>query len=366
MIASPRPRGACPFHGQTLSRWGAVGMIVLCCSFGRAEAMPKDQYVALLKQGAAALHAGAAARAEALFTQAISVRPKDPRGYYQRGVARAAARKLVQAEQDYRRAIARDARFAVARNNLGALLLDRGAFKDAIVELKEAVLYKQQYAEAWFNLGLALSGMGHHGEAAKAYRRAARLRPRDIDLRINLGGALQRTNDLNGAVAQLQLAVRLAPRNARARCGLGELLAAKGQIKEAESQLRQATGLDPAYVRGWEQLGLFLARQRQFGPAVDLLKGAIGRHPKTGRRELGRLYLALGRVLHKGRQYDRAVKAYGRAATLVPKRAVVWLLTGLSHAAARHCKAASRAFARFKELGGKSGVSAKALVACRR
>jgi len=276
------------------------------------------------------------------FTAAIRSAPRDPRGYYQRGVCHGRKDDAASAMADYRRALKLKGDFAEANNNLGALLHEQGKTKEAQGYLRRAVRAKADYGEAWFNLGLVLYDMGRVGDAAKAYERAARLRPRDVDVRINLGAALRRAGDLDSAVRQLKMAVGLAPRDPMTRFNYGSLLMEKKRDREASSQLAEAVKLDHKHLRAWHRLALVQARLGSFEEAARSMQRARRLAPTSAavRCDLGKIYRKWGKVAKAMAEYRAALK-------LDPKYAKAHLLIGLAHAGEGRCRAARRAFAAF-------------------
>jgi len=131
------------------------------------------------------------------------------------GVAFDGEGRPLEANLQYRAAIALKPDYEVALNNLGANLNDAGAFAEAERHLSRASAVAPASAEITYNLANALGGVGRHEEALAAYERALRLRPGHVKARVNLGGVLFRLGRFREAADAYREALRLAPGDSR-------------------------------------------------------------------------------------------------------------------------------------------------------
>jgi Tfp pilus assembly protein PilF len=84
------------------------------------------------------------------------------------GVAYEARRQLDLAEREYRRAVRRDARFAVAKVNLGNLAAARGRWAEAERWYRTALRDRADDPDAMNNLAVALTRRGRRLDEAEA------------------------------------------------------------------------------------------------------------------------------------------------------------------------------------------------------
>lgn len=82
------------------------------------------------------------------------------------------------AEAAYRCAILFDENNAHAWNNLGLVLLGRGAVQDSIDALNRAITIDVNYARAHYHLGMAYDAAERYDEAIMSYERAVSLDPK--------------------------------------------------------------------------------------------------------------------------------------------------------------------------------------------
>jgi tetratricopeptide (TPR) repeat protein len=139
-------------------------------------------------RGSRALERGRLDEAEAAFDEALAGALRDA------AVTAAAAgvaavrnkRAIVAIRRGHReRAIAElvlaleaEPRSAAAITTVGNLLLEDGAFDDAIAHYEHAILVDDAYAPAYHNLGVALHRTGRRGDAVRNLRKATRLEGR--------------------------------------------------------------------------------------------------------------------------------------------------------------------------------------------
>jgi len=70
------------------------------------------------------------------------------------------------------KAIKLDPEYAKAWQKKGAILNDRGRYKEAVKCFDKVISLKSRSAEAWNNKGIALEALGRESEAEKAFARA--------------------------------------------------------------------------------------------------------------------------------------------------------------------------------------------------
>jgi beta-barrel assembly-enhancing protease len=97
------------------------------------------------------------------------------------------ARLLKEARASYELAMQLDPRYALARTNYGALLLDAGEVKAAVKALERAVKLAPTSAAAWNNLGVAYATAGDAKQAIAALEKSAALDGKLADPFFNLG-----------------------------------------------------------------------------------------------------------------------------------------------------------------------------------
>jgi FkbM family methyltransferase len=175
-----------------------------------------------------------------------------------RGVVAAQARRLQEAADLFRRAIAADPQLARAHQNLGNALTELGDAAGAIDSFERAVALEPTAVEVHNNLGILRSKRTDYAGAIKALRRAIELSPSYAPAYNNLGIALASSYQFVQAVAAFRRAVALAPENADFQNNLGLGLVELGWPDEALGHLQRAVEIRPDYADAQRNLGIAL------------------------------------------------------------------------------------------------------------
>ncbi len=218
------------------------------------------------------------------------------------------------------RALAVTSNNYLARECLGASLMDGGDYARAEKEFREAARIAPWDLAAYYNLGLSLARRGRTAEAAAAYREVFNHRPGDprahylfgnillesglamdaaaelreaIALREEypeahnkLGLALEAVGRDDEARAQFRRAVELNGRFRDARYNLGVALDKLGREDEAAAQYREAVRLDPSFAAAHNNLGILLARSGDLAGAQAHFSEALSLEPSNERARL--------------------------------------------------------------------------------
>jgi Flp pilus assembly protein TadD len=219
--------------------------------------------------------------AEAAYRKAYAHDPDAPTAS-NLALTLAALGRAQEADEFYRKAIATDPKYALARSNYGAFLLNQHRPSDAEPQLRRALeLGKQPNDEA--NLGLCLYrlGDGASTEVAKVrYEEAETLLRRSMAksstaniYREALGDVLRlksarlgSAGDFAGAESASREATTWDPKNAKAHNNLATSLLRQGRQMDAAIEYQKVLKLDPNYTSAKEAL----AKIKEANPLTDL------------------------------------------------------------------------------------------------
>jgi protein O-mannosyl-transferase len=146
-----------------------------------------------------------------LWTHAIAVTGPNAEAHYNLGVAHLEAGKLEPAAEEFRRTLAIDPRYRLARLNLARVLFTRGRLDEARDEFTQLVETYPDDFLAQFHLGLIASMRKESAEAIARYTQALRLRPEDARAHTNLALELTNQQDYEAARRHLREAERWDP-----------------------------------------------------------------------------------------------------------------------------------------------------------
>jgi len=211
----------------------------------------------------------------------------------------------------------------MADNNLGAYLIEKGLFEEAIVRLRHAVQLKPDYSDAHNNLGNALSKVpGRSAEAISEFEVALGLDPGMAQAHANLGLALSNTPGRKAeGMGQLEAALRGNrdnPEYAQTHADLAIALSSEsGRMPEAAAEFEAALRLKPgsaeildAFGIALDNDGLELARAGRPQEAAGQFEHAVRIRPDNPEfhNNLGSVLTLLGRGPEAIAQYRAALR----------------------------------------------------------
>jgi protein O-mannosyl-transferase len=137
----------------------------------------------------------------------------------------------------------------VAEDNLGAELMDRGRFQEAMARFQDAAAINPQDAFSQLDLGVCEKRQGNIQGAVERYETALRLSA-DSSLRAtafgNLGSIYRTSGDYVHARENYDSALRLLPDNKFALIGLGLIAQKTGDLAHAVDYYAQAVKVEPS------------------------------------------------------------------------------------------------------------------------
>jgi serine/threonine-protein kinase len=219
----------------------------------------------------------------------------------------------------FNRALALDARFAVAQAALGE------AFWTQYVDTREpswaqkateagltALRLDPNRAEVRYTLAVTLAGSGRPDEAIEELHRALAMQPNYDDARRQLGQVLGRQGRVDEAVAEYRKALALTPNSSSTYGSMGLMLLGAARYDDAIAAFQKATELQPDNYIGFQRLGTAYQTVGKVDLALENYEQAIAIRPSA------QAFSNIG-ALHHGRgDFTRAVEAYRQAIALRP------------------------------------------------
>jgi len=274
---------------------------------------------------------------------------KEPRVVFGLAQAYAIDGQREKAVETYRAALALNARFVPAMQNLGELLhamgrpaealpvleqvrtlapenvsvahilgqtyRDLGRLDDALTSLRKAVAGDPDFAEAHNSLGLVLMEKDDTPGAIAALREALRHRPDFAEARSNLANAFAVSGRLDEAIYHHQTAIRLAPKSPSAHFNYASVFMGAQRFTEAQKEMEATIRLQPDHPEAHEALGSLAASHGLWHIAIRHYEAALKARPEFDRALLGMgsALAATGKV-SEARGYLSKAAASGNAA----------------------------------------------------
>ena len=130
---------------------------------------------------------------------------------------------------------------ALAYNNRGATLADKGDHDGAIADYKTAFKLNPPDAVAYINRGIAYGKNGDHDRAIADFDKAIKLNPKQANAYYNRGIAYRDLGDLDRALTNFDKAIKLNPTDANAYYNRGITYERKGEYGRAIADYKSAS-----------------------------------------------------------------------------------------------------------------------------
>lgn len=296
---------------KTRVMWLAVlavsGCAMIVCAQENSKQRVEGMYKAAVTDYQSGRYAAAAHRLEGILPDAA----KSFEVHELLGLVYASMSDNARAQRQLELAVELQPKSALARTNLGALLLQSGQTAPAAEQFRKSLQLDRTAYDANHDLGELYIQSGKLADAVPLLAAAQKANPASYN------------NGFDLVMAELQLG-RL-PQAKAAATGLmkqhetGELHDLLGQIDEksgdyvaAANEYQAAAHLDPSEANLFDW-GSEMLLHRTYEPAIEIFQDATRRFPNSPR-----LFVGLGLALYSRGRYDDAVNALLRAADLDP------------------------------------------------
>jgi tetratricopeptide (TPR) repeat protein len=170
---------------------------------------------------------------------------------------------------------------AIAHNNLGTALFQKGNADEASIHFRQALQINPESAEAYYNIGTILFQKRNIDEAIAYFQKALQINPDYADAQNNLGNAMLQKGSVDEATSHFQQALQINPDNAEAHYNLGIALLQKGSVDEAIAQYQQALQIRPNYAEAQVNLGNALLQKGGVDEAIAHYRQALQIKPDS-------------------------------------------------------------------------------------
>ena len=233
----------------------------------------------LLEAGVARHGEGDRAGAEALFRQALVIRPDNPTALYLLGLARFEAGAAAEAESLIQRLADLKPDHVQAVFTLASIRHWRDDRPGAIAAYRRALEIAPTHTAALVGVARALSESAEHGEALVAAELAVAQAPDDASAYMALAAARRGLGDVLKAADAFAVAAELSPESVGAQVGLSLALADAGEAERAKASALRAVELDPNLCDAWLALGTALRGMHDPRAAADAFAHALALDP---------------------------------------------------------------------------------------
>jgi tetratricopeptide (TPR) repeat protein len=319
-------------------------------------AMPPADVGAILRQADAFWRAGRLAEAEQLCRRILSTQRKHPGASHLLGLVAHSAGHLDAAIGHLEDATAHPRAPSPWHANLAEMLRQRGRLADAERAARKAIALDANYPGALNNLGIVLQEVGKFAESRTVLDRLVALQPNNPEARNNLGNTLKLLGDLKSAQAHWARALELRPNYAEVYSNMSLLFTEQAQYGLAIDSALRAIRINPRLADAYINLATTETARLRYADALRHADALLAFAPNN---VLGLAARATS-LTHLDR-LDEALASARRAVQLDPQQADAQLALANVEQSLGHYDAAVTAYDRAARLPGR--VNEKALIA---
>jgi tetratricopeptide (TPR) repeat protein len=213
--------------------------------------------------------------------------------------------------------------------NAGMIQHEEGMLRPAMASYRKALEIEPDQPKIWCNLGALQFQLGEFEQSVESLQRAVELKPDYARAWDNLAGSLCAEEKFEEAEVCCRRAINHKAQYADPSFKLGTICFQQDRLDEAEQAFRQALDWQPGYPLAGHYLAMILSRTQRLEEALEVCERAAA---PAGETELPSLaWVEMGFHLYDQGKYAEAIRAYEKALTFTPERAVIRLDAGVSY-----------------------------------
>ena len=248
--------------------------------------------------------------AEQVLRAAIAVSPRAANVYCDLGTVLFDLKRFEEARAIQEKGLALNPNFPMALTNLGNTLMRLALPLEAIELHERAIRLKPDYADAYCNRGMVQLRIWHSEQALESFERALAFQPNHQEALAGRGMALLELRHYAAAEAGLNTALAMKPNNAKVLAHRGRLHLRLQRLELAERDFEAALGLDPDLemaLREKARVSLLLNKPTQ---AMAACKKLLDQNPKseTAISVMGSCFASFGDIATAIEHFDRALE----------------------------------------------------------
>jgi Tfp pilus assembly protein PilF len=309
-------------------------------SYRRTLEIKPGLYEAELNAGIVMLRQKNAADAAALLEDAARQKPAEFRPRYYFAQALLDTGDYARAEENFRQAVAADAKSPAAQLGMAQALVQQGKLADAEPYFREAGKLEPGYRDYLLQLAQLYEKANQPAEAMALYREF----PDNAAVQARLGEMLLESKKFADAIPRLEESYKTAPDNQN-RVALALAYVFTQQLDKALPLLDEAAAAEPGNFDVRMAYARALRDRRQFAPAARQFYEAAKLRPAEARP-----WTELGDMLYSAGDFPQALAAFDNALKTGENSAGIHFLRAIILDKLRQMKPAKESYERFLAL----------------
>ena len=198
---------------------------------------------------------------------------------------------------------------AQAHNEKGLELMRENKLVEASNEFNKAIEKDPYYVEGYMNMAKVLGDLGEYQKARKYYREVLRLNPNQSQPHILIADLYRLEGKKDEAIYEYREASKIEPSNINIRNQLALLYSQKGDMERAIDEYQRILTVDPDNFQTHRQLGYMLMAMDRNQEAIREFEWVLTVDPDDEEvyQILGGLYLKVGRLRNAEEVFQTAL-----------------------------------------------------------
>ncbi|HYW42922.1 MAG TPA: tetratricopeptide repeat protein [Bryobacteraceae bacterium] len=314
-----------------------IAVLLLAASAGRSAAQ-----TAAARDAAAAMQRGDFQAAEKILRAEVQQHPGDSWASSLLGVALDNQKRIPEADEFHRRAVAAAPNSADILNNYGTHLWLAGQYDKAEPVFASALAAAPSYFKVLYNLGLMATYTGHYERAREVLETALRQEPQNVDVLYRLACVDEVTKQWEAAALRLARAAKLDPRRADVQKLLAITTTELGALADSTAAWDRYLELVPDDDVARRERAYTAAKMGKLEQGIAELERFVTRHPgdPVGHYELGQAQRTVDMTQALG-HLDKAVALDPKYVAALSARGILYNQQGKPESAVKDLELAA-------------------------
>lgn len=246
----------------------------------------------------------------ALWENTVRSVPDNPFAHNSLGSAYFDKHDLVNAEIEFKRAIALNDHYVQAYSNLAILYATQARRDDFVSAIRKALELNPTEYKPRYYFALGLEALGYHEQALEQFLKTLELKPYFADAHNRLGMCYSTLGRLSDAIEQYKIALLQRPIFPEVENNLGNAYADMNKFDMAILAYQQAIAMQPSYVDAYNNLGITYAQIKDYNHSAEAFRKAIEIMPTSPfvHNNYANILKKLGKIPEARSEYEQALR----------------------------------------------------------
>jgi protein O-mannosyl-transferase len=246
----------------------------------------------------------------ALWEKTVKSVPDNPFAHNSLGSAYFDKHDLLNAEIEFKHAIALNDHYVQAYSNLAILYATQARKNDFVAAIRKSLELNPTEYKPHYYFALGLQALGYHEQASEEFLKTLELKPYFADAYNRLGMCYSTLGKFTDAIKQYNIALLQRPIFPEVENNLGNAYADMNKFDAAILAYKRAIAMQPSYVDAYNNLGITYAQMKDYSHSAEAFKKAIEIMPSSPfvHNNYANILKKLGKIAEARSEYEVALR----------------------------------------------------------